>query len=1586
MNTNISQEDINLFKGVTCEDDNKARIFLLRYPDVSMAIAQYFAAQEAPAQPDDNSQRIISNAQPEPIPKVSVSRFVKRSQTDQPAKSGFFGSGTGATNSSQASQPKVFELNPDAESSLSASLPEEEDDEPEDFEEDIIEEEEDIQNFMKPPIPMEMKGGNSPAINDATAQFIAITNSDTKTAQEYLGRFGGDLDRAMDAFFSKDSGEAKVTPMMSYPPAKSFSSDKELDSFQPIKGSIFQPTPRPSWPQPSQPSQPRQWNGRGGRGRRNRRGNIWNSGIQIGGSRLNAGLPLKLRGSDYKEYVKKYVQPRQSLDEAHQWPKFLGSLLVDCTINNQETLANMKVHDEVKFVPEDIEFTATNIKKKKKNSDGLTTTEITGKNWYIKGTSLMIQCLWKDRMVGYLSCDFEEIFVFLLSKKYIFLEGTIVHNSYSSNSPLAAYFNTISVQLDVFLTEEVLKNPLNIVSIPGRKRGGRAKRISDDNETQTKEEQQVYQTLRLAKESFVKLFAMLKLNVSIPTIVQLRQRIDPFQRIKREKYGLKSGRRRAHMRMGLPAEVIPSDFPDYYKNQQNNNGGLAANINAPSQSVRPNPLALSSSGSDSDFDEEDEVSDFDQDEDLSNDYWKKLNGNRNNSSIGEISMNKTMETEPKEEESKANQDLLGTANQIASYYVASEPPATLKSELHPYQKQALSWMKHREGILGRDELFESSFEEQRLLNDLFQEMILLDGSKLYFNPFNGEICVDFPTVKTCKGGILADEMGLGKTVMTIALIHSHKRSTNLRSIEEEIEVEEDEDDEDDEKLVKAPSEEEEEIPKTVEKKTKRRGRRGAKKAVDSDDDDEEEFKLAKDKDEDDIPTAKKMTRSSKKNGTLDNFLSKKSKTTVDVGSKRGALKDLDFDDFFSDEDEGNQEAKSAVKGSTKKLKDNNRKGRLTSKTKNRAENNLFFSGDEQEDEEEDFEAPSAAKKRNNNNTSRRGKKTLKKSLDDEEEEETPKKQKSDSSKSTKVNKKDTKKTAVTTKTVTRKLTGTLIVVPLTVLPQWETEIQKHSNPNTVSVLQYYGNSRKKAEFQDYDVILTTYGILESEYSDRKAKKESRLFGCDWFRVILDEGHYIKGRQTNTTKAAHALVSEYRWCLTGTPLQNKLDDMFSLLQFLRLDTWGEYFWWNTYINKYTSHDEAAKLIRGILKPIILRRTKKSTYLDGRNILELPKKEIQNVLVKLTPEERSIYNGFFQGSKKQFNEMVSGGTLQYEYAHVFELLIRLRQVCDHPSLVFTKDELKSTESLEKAIFKFLEKRMQSSLASNPAFKNQVKDKKEDNSMEEEGDMMKSEFITKTLERLKNKELEPCCICLEEITSAAIANCGHIFCKECLAASLKATKKCPLCQNEIAVGDVMSISLGDQETSKNLLDVNSAAFKKSSKLEAVIAAAKEVAQKGEKVVIFSQFISMLGLIERFLKEEKIGYKRIDGKTSMKDRANNIESFNKDRDVTVFLISLKAGAIGLNLTVAQNVYLVDPWWNPAVEDQAIERVHRIGQINPVTVKRFVCEKTIEQRILQLNEQKKDLINRILQYNPQEQKKQNMENMIYVMRGFDDE
>ena len=280
----------------------------------------------------------------------------------------------------------------------------------------------------------------------------------------------------------------------------------------------------------------------------------------------------------------------------------------------------------------------------------------------------------------------------------------------------------------------------------------------------------------------------------------------------------------------------------------------------------------------------------------------------------------------------------------------------------------------------------------------------------------------------------------------------------------------------------------------------------------------------------------------------------------------------------------------------------------------------------------------------------------------------------------------------------------------------------------------------------------------------------------------------------------------------------------------------------------------------------------------------------------------------------------------------------------------------------------------------------EEEEDEESEKENPQMQTEFIQQTIERLKKKDLEPCCICLEEIVDPAIANCGHIFCKECLGLSLKTSKKCPLCQKEISAKDVMSIAMQDQDGCRDLLDVNCATFKKSSKLIALIESIQEVAERGEKCVIFSQFLGMLNLVQRFIGDAKIKYTRVDGSSSMVARMKNIANFIEDKEITVILISLKAGAIGLNLTAANNVFLIDPWWNPSVEDQAIERVHRIGQVKKVNVKRFVCEKTIEERIVQLNAQKKVMINNILQFNPEEQKKQNIQNMMYVMQGFDDE
>jgi SNF2 family DNA or RNA helicase len=144
-------------------------------------------------------------------------------------------------------------------------------------------------------------------------------------------------------------------------------------------------------------------------------------------------------------------------------------------------------------------------------------------------------------------------------------------------------------------------------------------------------------------------------------------------------------------------------------------------------------------------------------------------------------------------------------------------------------------------------------------------------------------------------------------------------------------------------------------------------------------------------------------------------------------------------------------------------------------------------------------------------------------------------------------------------------------------------------------------------------------------------------------------------------------------------------------------------------------------------------------------------------------------------------------------------------------------------------------------------------------------------------------------------------------------------------------------------------------SAKLAALLEQLEELRAEGHKALVFSQFTSLLRIVRRELESRNIQHEYLDGKT--RDRAARVESFQNNPDTAVFLISLKAGGVGLNLTAADNVILLDPWWNPAAEDQAVDRTHRIGQKRPVTVYRLIALGTIEEKILALHAKKRALV-----------------------------
>ena len=131
--------------------------------------------------------------------------------------------------------------------------------------------------------------------------------------------------------------------------------------------------------------------------------------------------------------------------------------------------------------------------------------------------------------------------------------------------------------------------------------------------------------------------------------------------------------------------------------------------------------------------------------------------------------------------------------------------------------------------------------------------------------------------------------------------------------------------------------------------------------------------------------------------------------------------------------------------------------------------------------------------------------------------------------------------------------------------------------------------------------------------------------------------------------------------------------------------------------------------------------------------------------------------------------------------------------------------------------------------------------------------------------------------------------------------------------------------------------------------------------KVLVFSQFTSMLRIVEKELQKNNLSYEYLDGQTASKNREAKVKRFQSDETVRIFLISLKAGGVGLNLTEADYVYLIDPWWNPAVEAQAIDRTHRIGQTKNVFAYRMICKDTIEEKVLQLQEKKRKVAQDII-------------------------
>ena len=634
---------------------------------------------------------------------------------------------------------------------------------------------------------------------------------------------------------------------------------------------------------------------------------------------------------------------------------------------------------------------------------------------------------------------------------------------------------------------------------------------------------------------------------------------------------------------------------------------------------------------------------------------------------------------------------------------------------------------------------------------------------------------------------------------------------------------------------------------------------------------------------------------------------------------------------------------------------------------------------------------------------------------------------------------------------------TLIVCTLSTVSQWESEIRDKVKSGNLKVCLYYGSSRETDPYQlaCADIVLTTYGILQSEFSraepgdfqllnpkkipkteeeridlayKSKASKKKKgsgscLFRLKWWRIVLDEAQYIKNRNTGKHKAAIRAEAYNRWCLTGTPIQNELKDIWSLLHFIRAPQCENLRYFNDLqsrlkcANSKPAFDELHKLI----EPLLLRREKEKLKEDiASNFSDLPPCEKEKIYLDFTPDEALLYKQLWDRAQADFNKMLAKGTVLKNYMHIFETILRLRQACDHSYLLMKNSSdlvhLKSGDDASEEYLMIIN--MQ--LASYFEFLRVGDKMKPTELLNDENSVALSQSIV-----LSEKPKENCPLCSDDIQNPILTSCNHYFCNDCFESykegnpSFSSVVNCPTCYTPLSSHQIrsvtikkakrrrstfttkqMEVALVNQENNlpfspnsntsrpttfmdlpndiivkifgylketdmasifnlnlscKRFYAVSRIIFgclKRSTKVRAIVDSVKTLQKKG-KCVIFSQFTKFLEVIQYALLEENIELVRLDGSMRLSERKKVIDKFQNDDKVRVFVVSLKAANCGLNLTAGRFVFMVDPWWNGAVEQQAIDRVHRYGQKNPVTVYRFIMRGSIEENLLLIQEKK---------------------------------
>jgi hypothetical protein len=403
----------------------------------------------------------------------------------------------------------------------------------------------------------------------------------------------------------------------------------------------------------------------------------------------------------------------------------------------------------------------------------------------------------------------------------------------------------------------------------------------------------------------------------------------------------------------------------------------------------------------------------------------------------------------------------------------------------------------------------------------------------------------------------------------------------------------------------------------------------------------------------------------------------------------------------------------------------------------------------------------------------------------------------------------------------------LVVVPTSLIGNWQAEAQRFAPDLKLLVLHGPQRMQHFPRIPHVHLVITSYPLA--------VRDAEMLAGHDWHYLLLDEAQRIKNARSQAALSVKGLRARHRLCLSGTPLENHMGELWSLIDFVCPGLLGsEKEFREHYRNPIEKRQEAvmAEHLARRVRPFILRRTKQQVA------KELPDKTETHLRVRLTGVQADLYETVRATMDSKLREAIEKQGLARSQIMVLDALLKLRQVCCDPRLI-------------------------------------------------------------------------------KVGRGGAVEDGPG------TAAPAATKAIP-----------------------------------SAKMELLLDLLPTLVEDGRRILLFSQFTEMLSLIEAEVTKLKIPYLKLTGDT--KDRSALVTQFQTG-DMPLFLISLKAGGVGLNLTAADTVILYDPWWNPAVEQQAIDRAYRIGQDKPVFVYKLLASGTVEDKMLELQARKAGLADMLL-------------------------